>query len=110
MGWWPARPRPENWRSGLAGRWGAMVRSSPEGLPPTGPGFGPVRQAQELIDSSFFRVYTDPSKPPVIGDLAGFRTRPVLVLLTPLVAGRNLKNLCSGMTVRHAVTPVAVLY
>ena len=25
-----------------------------------------------LIDSSFFGVYTDPSKPPVICDLAGF--------------------------------------
>jgi hypothetical protein len=36
------------------------------------PGFGPVRQAQELIDTSYFRVYTEPSKPPVIGDLAGF--------------------------------------
>jgi len=38
------------------------------------PGFGQLRQARQLIDSSFFRVYTDPSKPPVIGDLAGLQT------------------------------------
>lgn len=79
-------------------------------LPLREPGFGLVRQARELIDSSFFRVYTDPSKTPVIGDLAGFRTRPGLAVLTPLVAGRNLKILCSGMTIRHAVSPVVVLY
>jgi hypothetical protein len=41
------------------------------GLPPRERGFGRPKQAPNLIDSSFFGVYTDPSKPPVIGDLAG---------------------------------------
>ena len=34
------------------------------------PGSGPARRAPKLIDRSFYGVYTDPSKPPVIGDLA----------------------------------------
>ena len=36
------------------------------------PGSGGLRRAPKLIDRSFYGVYTDPSKPPVIGDLAGF--------------------------------------
>jgi hypothetical protein len=40
----------------------------------------------KLIDSSFFRVYTDPSKPPVIGDLdisRWARPGPVVMTLRP---------------------------
>ena len=44
------------------------------GLPDRGPGSGPADPLPGMIDSSFLRLYTGPPKPPVVGDLAGFRT------------------------------------
>ena len=42
-------------------------------LPSRGPGSGRAGGRRTVIDSSFYGMYTDPSKPPVIGDLAGSR-------------------------------------
>src|SRR3954471_20982639 len=69
-GWWEPRRSPPGWRRSYVDNWGPAVRSSREDLPLGGPGSGPLPGGRKLIDRSFYGVYTDPSKPPVIGDLA----------------------------------------
>jgi hypothetical protein len=53
------------------------------------PGSGPVQGVLDLIDSSFYEVYTDPSKPPGIGNLAALVPNPrrVVALTLPPQAG-----------------------
>src|SRR5439155_21424294 len=63
---WPEEP----------GGWSARPdRFSRGDSPGPVPGSGGRRRLDSLIDSSFCTMYSCPSKPPVFGDLAGFRRR-----------------------------------
>ena len=59
-----------------------------------------------MIDSSFFGVYTDPSKPPVIGDLAGLKEGPAgsAAVILPAVWGRFIER-SGSIKVTNAAYP-----
>ena len=68
------------------------------------PAFGRGGKPLELIDSSLYGVYTDPSKPPVIGDLAGVQQGPrSVVALTLPVTGCTER--CGDITMRREPPP-----
>jgi hypothetical protein len=69
------------------------------------PGLGPGSEPPELIDSSFFRVYTHPSKPPVIGDLAGVQQGPRPVCRAELALPRELHKRCGDITMGREPPP-----
>ena len=70
--WWTSERRPESWRPRAASCWSADGRVFEGGFAAAGARVWRARNwPRSLIDSSFCRVYTGPSKPPVVGDLAG---------------------------------------
>jgi hypothetical protein len=59
------------WRHDAETSSGEMDWCSRADSPAAGPGSGAADPRPGMIDSSFFRLYTGPPKPPVLGDLAG---------------------------------------
>jgi hypothetical protein len=71
MAWSTATPLAARWHPGAGNSSGRAGGSSRAGLPGREPGSAAPDPPPGLIDSSFFRLYTGPPKPPVVGDLAG---------------------------------------
>lgn len=73
--WSEARRRAASWQCAPGTRWGRREGFSREASPPWEPGSGGPRGGRYVIDSSFCTMYTGPSKPPAVGDLADVRRR-----------------------------------